>query len=718
MRGVFAVIMAAVVCAATTGTATAVPERDGADQGAYPDVLDRRGTPERAEPPKSNPVNVFSDAGAWHAYALPAAGDTAHYGGFTGPLYLAQEALWNLSAAFTRISLADAETGAAIGFPAEPAPETHAYPGHLTQTYRLPGLELGLDLRFVSDRSAMVRARVRNVSAHPRAIRVSWAGELLRHIAEPVRSAPRLRADRDGVRVGFAEVREPGRFVTEGTEDFRVVHPEPVSTVVTGDGYRTTRRDALRLTPGAASELAWGESYTFTAAERAREAGTLRVALAAPGAAADRVNQRWREYLRRGLAGIAPGNRRTAVKAIETLITNWRGPAGDLHHGGITPSLTNRDFAAGYWPWDSFKEAVGVSRFAPGLAESVLRSVYEHQLTAATPGRGQDAGMLPDVMMYRADSPGVNLRNTKPPLGAWAVWQTYRQSHDPAFLREMYPKLLAQHEWWFRNRDHDHDGFAEYGATVDPLNHDDASRLEAAAWESGMDDAPRFDKGTGMRVLANQDARGRVVGYSLNQESVDLNAYLVADKRYLAEIARVLGEHTRAGQLIRQADDLAARIRATMYDDRTGFFHDVDIATHRPLTERGKGTEALIPLWARVAAPAQAAGVRRSLVDPDQFATAVPFPTVARNSDRFDPDGYWRGTAWVDQAYFGIRALEEYGYAGDARRARDRLLAGAEGLSGNAPIRENYNSVTGAGRNATNFSWSAALVLTMLADLH
>ena len=70
----------------------------------------------------------------------------------------------------------------------------------------------------------------------------------------------------------------------------------------------------------------------------------------------------------------------------------------------------------------------------------------------------------------------------------------------------------------------------------------------------------------------------------------------------------------------------------------------------------------------------------------------------------------------MDQAYFGIKALEAYGYRNDARQARGKLMANADGLSGNAPIRENYNSVTGAGRNATNFSWSAALVLTLLAD--
>lgn len=44
----------------------------------------------------------------------------------------------------------------------------------------------------------------------------------------------------------------------------------------------------------------------------------------------------------------------------------------------------------------------------------------------------------------------------------------------------------------------------------------------AAAWESGMDNAVRFDEAV---LMKNNDK-----AWSLNQESVDLNAYLYAEK--------------------------------------------------------------------------------------------------------------------------------------------------------------------------------------------
>lgn len=92
-----------------------------------------------------------------------------------------------------------------------------------------------------------------------------------------------------------------------------------------------------------------------------------------------------------------------------------------------------------------------------------------------------------------------NERNSKPPLVAWAVWQVYTKTLDKQFLKDMFSKLQAYHEWWYKNRDYDKNGIAEYGATVHPLNNSKEEIVLATAWESGMDNAPRFDiePGTG-----------------------------------------------------------------------------------------------------------------------------------------------------------------------------------------------------------------------------
>ncbi|MEU7043286.1 trehalase family glycosidase [Streptomyces varsoviensis] len=693
-----------------TGGAVHTPEfRHGLS-----DLLDLRGVPATAEPPGDNPLNVFADLGAWHAYGLPAATDHDELGGFSGPMYLAEEYPWYLSRAFSRFALLDTRAHRTIALSEDRSPAIESAPGLLLQSFRVDGLRITLTLRYASNRTALVEAKVHNDGGRARTLRASWSGTLLRHTDEPIRSAPRLRATPAGVAVGFARVRSYTEYLTTTAARFEVTHATAVHTSVHGDGYRTVAREAVTVRPGRTATFVWSESYTFTEAERRRDRPAVREALAHPERVAFRGDERWREYLSRALHGVAPDRRRTAAKAVQTLVTNWRSPAGALRSDGITPSLTNKDFAGGFWAWDSWKEAASTALFAPRLAASTIESMFDYQITAASKDRPQDAGMVPDAVFYNKASTGGqnwNERNSKPPLAAWAVWQVYERGRDREFLRRMYPKLTAYHAWWYRNRDHDHNGLAEYGATVDPANDSTKERRLAAAWESGMDNAPRFD---GAGVDTNTDRRGRTVGYSLAQESVDLNAYLYAEKRYLARTANALGRFAESADWHRQADRLRHQVQQRMYDPADGFFHDYGTHGRGPLTSAGKGIEGAIPLWAGVATGRQAASVRAALVDPKQFATHMPLPTVARNNPKFDPTGYWRGLVWLDQAYFAILGLREYGYHHDAERTKENLLRHARGLLGNGPIHENYQPLTGAGRNSSNFSWSAAAVLELL----
>ncbi|MFI7007805.1 MGH1-like glycoside hydrolase domain-containing protein [Streptomyces sp. NPDC050145] len=701
------------------GALAAPPAAAGPPPGDYADVLDLHGTPAAAEAgdaDDNNPVGVFADRGAWHAYSLPDAGDRAGYGGFGGPLYIAQEYPWWLSRSFSRMRLT--EDGRTLALDAGGTPRFTSLPGRLTQEYDLgDGLRLSLELRFATDRSALVRAEVRNTGKAARTLRADWSGSLLRPAEAPMKDAPSLAATGHGVGVDFAKVRETWDYLTDGTERFEVTHKEPVSTTVDGDSYRSQAKSAVTLRPGAKHRFDWTESYTFTAAERSREAERVRTVLARPASFTASGDARWRRYVDGVTEGVPAGRRRIAVKSLETLVTNWRSAAGRIEHDAITPSISYKWFTGGVWAWDTWKQAVGTARFDPGLAESQIRSMFDWQITADDKERPQDAGMIPDVVFYNDPARGGgnwNERNSKPPLAGWAVWEVYRKSGDRAFLREMYPKLAAYQAWWYRNRDHDRDGLAEYGATVDPANDSTEERRLAAAWESGMDNAPRFDAKLGTGVVANHAADGTLLGYSLDQESVDLNAYLAQDQEYLARIADALGRGADAERWRTRAAATHEAVRTKMFDPSDGWFHDIGLSDGAPLTDRGRGIEGAIPLWTGTATMEQARAVRDRLTDPAEFATRVPFPTVARSSPYFASTKYWRGPVWLDQAYFAQAGLRRYGYGADADDLTGRLLAQASGLSGNGPIMENYDPLTGAPLNSPNFSWSAALLLPML----
>lgn len=54
---------------------------------------------------------------------------------------------------------------------------------------------------------------------------------------------------------------------------------------------------------------------------------------------------------------------------------------------------------------------------------------------------------------------------------------------------------------------------------------------------------------------------------------------------------------------------------------------------------------------------------------------------MAKDHPKFDPmNGYWRGPNWLDQAYFGIKGLRNYGFNKEADLATINIINGAEGL--------------------------------------
>ena len=374
-------------------------------------------------------------------------------------------------------------------------------------------------------------------------------------------------------------------------------------------------------------------------------------------------------------------------KCITTLQNNRRGPDGGLKRQGIIPAAPE---FPGFWAWDSWKHAHALAGIDPDLAKDNIRAMFDYQ---------DSCGMVADCIF--PDPAENNYRDTKPPLAGWAVAEIYRKTGDTAFVREMMPKLLMYHEWWYTHRDHDGNGLCEYGSTD--------GTLQAARWESGWDNAVRFDSA---RMVQNNDH-----AWSMTQESADLNAYLYREKRDLAELALVLRQPVVAREMTAGAEILKKKIRNMMWDPQSHFFYDIDLETKAPI--RVLEPNGWIPVWAGIATPEQAGWVKVHIMREEEFNTFVPFPTVAANDPRFNPEkGYWRGPVWLDQAYFAVHGLRSYGYSKEADSLTVKLLTHCEGLlDPKSPIRENYHPLTGKGLNAENFSWSAAAILEMLEEL-
>jgi len=647
-RPLFALLLAASLAPGARADAAAAPE-----QARYLDLLDLHGTPTSATDRR---FNLFFDAGAWHGYSLPARDEGT---GFSGPFVHSLDgghwagrrfAAWGLeSAAGKPIELA--------------AQESHAAPGYLQRTHAGTGLSVRETLFFADAWHAVARIELSSSEARDLHLRVE---------GEAMGGAP--RAD------GGDIVQTLGRRSFLAT---RLLGGRAVVAKAEGPRYRLEPEGMLHLEAGKPVTLYVEQTLVV---DNARE----RPPLVNHAQAWQRNRARWAAYLAFAdtahLPGISDNDaRRVTAKAIVTLLANWRAARGDIAHDGVIPSYSNPDFN-GFWAWDSWKHAAALARFAPELAREQIRAMFERQ---------RADGMVPDCIYL--DAKDNNWRDTKPPLATWAVLSVYDATGDHAFLAEMYDKLVRYHRWWWASRDHDHDGLAEFGST-------DGTRI-AAAWESGMDNAVRFD---GAKMLANGPG-----AWSLDQASVDLNAYLYREAADLARIADVLGKQEDHAAWLKEAQRTQTAVRTRMFDRARGYFFDSKLGDRSPV--RVYGAEGWTPLWAGLADAGQAHAVSRVMLDPKKFATRMPFPTLAADDAHFSPvKGYWRGPVWLDQAYFGVEALRHYGYAQQADEMARRLVLQAHGLTAQAPFYENYDPLTGNGYQSPNLSWSAAAYVLML----
>ncbi|QFU25007.1 cell wall anchor protein [Shewanella eurypsychrophilus] len=698
------------------------------DSAEYRDLLPYQGTPismeERDDKGNLEIGATYVDKGAWHGFHLPDAPE--HYGSFTGPLFIAQEYSLHLSDNMMKLGLKNVSTGQTLDFSQAENSQIYSRPDGLYQEFDWPEITVSLSLNYTDNRTSMVTTQLINRSDSDQQWQLSWSGT-------PFQSHPKLEKYQlikqvnswsNGIAWQLNPVMDTWNIQLADASFELWFSPEVEIEINKDNGYQA-KTSVMELSAGKSLQILSAQRYFHTQEEKLLR-GTVNWSQQQALLAENR--QAWQQRLTKGIDKGEPKYRKLAAKSMLTLVHNWRSPAGAILHDAVTPSITYKWFN-GVWAWDSWKQAVALSHFDPELAKSNVLSMFDYQFTAQDNVRPQDVGNLPDAIFYNRDPArggeggNWNERNGKPPLAAWAVWEIYQQSQDLDFVRLMYPKLVAYHLWWYRNRDHNANGLAEYGANLHPA-HLTAGKLnrkaiiEAAAWESGMDNAPRFDDDASVQVLQNRNDKGEVIGYSLSQESVDLNAYLFAEKVILAKMALLQQLDTQANDWSTQADKLKLQIQTKMFDDKTGFFYDIRFEGNEShlLIDAGKGVEGWLPLWAGAATAEQAKiMVERQLSD-KQFSTKIPFPTVSADSPNFASTQYWRGPVWLDQALFGLLGLERYGYHSEAETLAKRLVEQGEGILSQAPIRENYDPLTGDGLHCTNFSWSASVLLLIYQD--
>lgn len=624
---------------------------------AFPNVLDLAVTISSTDQIAST---VFSDMGAWHAFAFSK--DSSYYGGFAGPLVMEMQGQWiSNSAAILTIT----ENGTTLDLSQSKLTQRYL-PGLIEQELEINELSIKQQLIFVNNRQSMQKTVLTNLSPFERTIEIVFTGKFF-----------------DGTHLSGTDNKLMVQL-SNTVGSFNLLFDSQVDLQFDTTSYQASYGERSF---SADQQIAFVQSHIYLVSPQ-DEYSSVPTDISQFDQSLEENEIRWDGYIRAffGKSPYLSGSyKRLAVKAIITLITNWRSAAKDLLHDGLFPSVSYQGFY-GFWSWDSWKQAAALSMFHPELAKNNILSMFDYM---------DEHGMIADCIY--ADQDENNWRDTKPPLSAWAVVELYRHTGDLAFVKEIYPKLIRYHTWWYQHRDHNQNGLCEYGST-------DGTPI-AAAWESGMDNAVRFDASKLIQI--NETA------WSFEQESVDLNAYLYAEKKYLQQLAEIAGYEQDKKAWKKEAKQLEKALRHHFYDPKRGYFYDKNTKTGKWI--QIEGPEGWIPLWAMAATKKQAKAVRKMMMDPQKFNTHIPLPTLAADHTEFNPiKGYWRGPVWLDQFYFGIKGLSNYGYHADADLLKHKLFEHAEGLLNDSPLYENYHPIKGTGLNAKNFSWSAAHILMLL----
>ena len=159
------------------------------------------------------------------------------------------------------------------------------------------------------------------------------------------------------------------------------------------------------------------------------------VAAMGPEVARAKTQQRWAGWVAAVLKNRTPKPETTfeaniqwsAVKALQTLVNNWRFVPGS-ENSGILPSYTKYD--TGYWSWDTYKQAVACAIFSPDLARAQLRLIVA--------ARDVVTGHITDLVDRCGAGTGCP---GKPNLLSWATWEVFNRTGDKAFVAEMYPAI-------------------------------------------------------------------------------------------------------------------------------------------------------------------------------------------------------------------------------------------------------------------------------------
>jgi neutral trehalase len=267
----------------------------------------------------------------------------------------------------------------------------------------------------------------------------------------------------------------------------------------------------------------------------------------------------------------------------------------------------------------------------------------------------------------------------------------------------VYNELLTWNRFWTNKRDVN--GYLAWGSNdvPDSLQSPDKEihTAQAARWESGLDNSPMYDG-----IPFNEKTS------TMQLADVGLMSLYIMDCNSLASIAEELNMKTDAQELRERSVKYAQKLTG-LWDEDTGIFLNKRL-------DNGEKSYRLsptnfYPMLAKVCTQQQAETMmKKHYFNPAEFYGDFVIPSISRNDTAFKGNTYWRGRIWAPLNMLVYMGMQNY-HLPEAKKdlsERSKTLF-LKSWKEDGAIYENYNSVTGQGRDVKNadgyYHWGALL---------
>lgn len=370
---------------------------------------------------------------------------------------------------------------------------------------------------------------------------------------------------------------------------------------------------------------------------------------------------------------------------------------------GLQYTIPSPDTYPYQWLWDSCFHAIILTHFNIPDAKKEILALLSKQF---------ENGMVPHIIYWRKKDAidikwgkrGVSSL-TQPPMIAYAIWRIFQKDHDKSFLEKVYPNLYHFYRYLLTERD-------PHGRHLVGIINPD---------ESGEDNSSRFDIPLNLhpkQTLAESFKRRlQLVGNNIRckfdapfcmrkyfwVKDVPFNSIMVENLGLLSKIAQFLGYSEDAKFFSLEKINITKAMRKYMLED--GIFWSTFGEGYKKI--HVKTWAIFAPLFAKIPTKKEADTlIERYLLNPKEFWTNFPVPTVSVSDPSFNCKGFWRGSTWIATNWFIYKGLKNYGFNDIAVKIRESAI----NLIQKSGFREYFNPVTGEGFGAKNFTWGGLVI--------